>query len=93
MSLLLIVSGCVSFLIVRVVLVIQTCQILWDPTDCTTPSFSVRGIIQVRLLEWVAIPYPRDLPDPGITRGFFSTLQILYCLNHQGNPSFLISHF
>ena len=56
MSLLLIFSGSVSFLIVRVVLVTQTCQILWDPMDCSTPSSSVHGIIQVKILEWVAIP-------------------------------------
>ena len=27
---------------------------------------SVRGILQARILEWVAIPSPEDLPKPGI---------------------------
>ena len=27
---------------------------------------SVQGILQARILEWVAIPSPGDLPDPGI---------------------------
>ena len=29
--------------------------------DCT-----VHGILQTRILEWVAFPSPRDLPNPGI---------------------------
>ena len=27
---------------------------------------SVHGILQARILEWIAIPFPEDLPDPGI---------------------------
>ena len=27
---------------------------------------SVHGILQARILEWVAIPFSRDPPDPGI---------------------------
>ena len=27
---------------------------------------SVHGIFQARILEWVAISYSRDLPEPGI---------------------------
>ena len=27
---------------------------------------SVHGILQTRILEWVAIPFSRALPDPGI---------------------------
>ena len=34
--------------------------------DCNPPGSSVQGILQARILEWVAMPYPRDLPDPGI---------------------------
>ena len=34
--------------------------------DCSPPDSSVRGILQVRTLEWVAISYPGDLLDPGI---------------------------
>ena len=33
--------------------------------DCSLPGSSVRGILQARLLEWVAIASPGDLPDPG----------------------------
>ena len=33
------------------------------------PGSSVHGILQASILEWVAIPFPRDLPDPGIEPG------------------------
>ena len=34
--------------------------------DCSLPGFSVHGILQARTLEWVAMPPPGGLPDPGI---------------------------
>ena len=39
---------------------------LFNPMDCNPPGFSVHGILQARILEWVAIPFSRDLPEPGI---------------------------
>ena len=33
---------------------------------CSLPGSSATGIFQARTLEWVAIPTPGDLPDPGI---------------------------
>ena len=39
---------------------------LSDPVDCSPPDSSVHGILQARIPEWVAIPFSRDLPDPGI---------------------------
>ena len=47
-------------------LVIQSCLILCDPKACNLPGSFVRGIPQGRILEWVAIPSPGDLPDLGI---------------------------
>ena len=35
--------------------VAQSCLTLCDPMDCSLPGFSVHGIFQARLLEWVAI--------------------------------------
>ena len=40
------------------VLVTQLCLTLCDPVDCSPPS-SVNGILQARILEWVAIPFCR----------------------------------
>ena len=34
--------------------------------DCSLPGSSVHGIYQARILEWVAIPSPEDLSNPGI---------------------------
>ena len=34
--------------------------------DYSPPDFSVYGIFQARILEWVAIYYSRNLPDSGI---------------------------
>ena len=47
----------------------QSCLTLFDPMGGSLPSFSVHGIFQARVLEWVAIPSPEDLPDPGIRTG------------------------
>ena len=41
--------------------VAQSCPALCDPMDCT-----VHGILQGRILEWVAFPFSRDLPNPGL---------------------------
>ena len=42
------------------------CPTLCDPMDCSLPVSSVRGVLQTRILEWVAIPFSRVLSDPGI---------------------------
>ena len=34
--------------------------------DGSLPGSSVHGISQTELLQWVAIPFPGDLPDPGM---------------------------
>ena len=31
---------------------------------CSPPGSSVRGILQARVLEWVAIPFSKSLPNP-----------------------------
>ena len=58
--------GCGFCLILQVllcprvcVLVTQSCPTLCGPTDCRLPGFSVRGIFQARILEWVAISFSR----------------------------------
>ena len=34
--------------------------------DCSPPGSSVQGILQARILVWVAVTPSRDLPHPGI---------------------------
>ena len=48
------------------VIVIQSCPVLCSPMDCSPSDFSVHGIIPARILEWVALSSPGDLPNPGI---------------------------
>ena len=52
---------------------------LCDPVDERLPGFSVHGILQVRILEWVAIPFSKVSSQPwdqnqvsGIVSGFFT---------------------
>ena len=63
--------------------VAQSCPTLCDPMD-----YTVHGILQARILEWVAFPFsrgssqPRDRPRP-------QCRQILHQLNHQGSRRML----
>ena len=45
-------------------LVTQPCSTLCDPMDCSLPGSSVHGILQARILEWVALPFPRGSSQP-----------------------------
>ena len=44
--------------------VAQSCPTLCDPMDCCPPDSSVRGILQARILEWVAISFSRGSSWP-----------------------------
>ena len=46
------------------VLVAQSCPNLCDPIDYSSPGSSVHGILQTRILEWVAIPFSRGYSQP-----------------------------
>ena len=39
----------------------QSCPTLCDPMDRGAPDSSVHGILQARILEWVALPSSRDM--------------------------------
>ena len=41
-----------------------SCVQLCDPVDCSPPGSSVRGILQARILEWVAISFSRGSSQP-----------------------------
>ena len=51
--------GWIRYMKLRKVLVAQSCPTLYHPTDCNPPGFSVLGIPQARILEWVAISFSR----------------------------------
>ena len=61
-------------------LVAKPCPTLCDPMDCSPLGFSVHGISQARILEWVAITFSERSSQPRSP----ALLEILYCLSHQG---------
>ena len=42
----------------------QPCLTLGDHMDCSPPRFSIHGILQARILEWVAFPFSRGFSQP-----------------------------
>ena len=62
------------------VFITQSCLTLCDPMDRIPPGFSVHGILQARILEWVAVPFSRGSFQPRvrtqvshIAAGFFTS--------------------
>ena len=80
---------------------------LW-PMDCGPPGFSVHGILQERILEWVAIPFSRGSSQPrdgtqvsSIAGGFFTiwaprethtTIQWIVLAVSLGEPCWTYKH-
>ena len=75
------------------VLVAQLCPTLCDPTGCSTLGFSVHGILQARILEWVAMPFsrgsswPRHRTQISCMVGGLSTVQAAYSEVAQSCPA------
>ena len=42
----------------------ELCLTLCDPMDCSLPGSYVHGILQARILEWVAVPFSRGSSQP-----------------------------
>ena len=56
--------------------------------DSSLPGSFVHGIIQARVLKWVAVPSLGHLPNPGIEpRSSPLQLDSFYCLSHKGAHS------
>ena len=55
------------------------------PVDCSPPGSSVHVILQARILEWVAISFPRRSSPPRDQTWVSQTADILYRLSHQGS--------
>ena len=58
----------------------QSCPVLCDTMDCSPPGFSVHGILQARILEWIAISSYKaswgeltSLRSPVLAGRFFTT--------------------
>ena len=71
--------------------VAQSCPTLCNPMDCSLPGSSIHGILQARVLDWVAISFSRGSSPPSdrthiscITGGFFTAEPVL------GSPLILV---
>ena len=71
-------------------LVFQSCLTLKEPKDYSLPGSSVYGILQARILQWVAIPFlQRIFPTQGLNLSilhFLHCRQILYPMRPWGSP-------
>ena len=75
---------------IRTCVYVQSCPTLCDPLDCNLPGSSVHGILQARILEWVAISSFRGFswPRNWTCISFYSWIGkwILLPLRHLGSP-------
>ena len=84
---------------------LNTIFMLFFPSVCAVLSYSVRpfpsttpphqaplsmGILQARILEWVAMPSSTGSSQPGIEPSLPHCRWILYHLSHQGSPWILV---
>ena len=63
----------------------QLCLTLSNPMDCSPQGFSVYGILQARILEWVAIPFSSGSSWPRGRSQVPHIAGILYHLSYQGS--------
>ena len=73
---------------------LQLCLALCDPLDCNQPGLSVHGILQARMLEWVALLQEVSL-NPGLNQHLLCLLhcrQVLYMPSHHPEPPLHPSH-
>ena len=73
------------------VLVAQSCLTLCGTIDSNLPGSSVHGILQERILEWVALLPSGNLLTQGLNPGLLHWRQILYHLSHQEVFNYLIT--
>ena len=66
-------------------LVTQSCLTLCNSMDYSSPGSSVLGVLQARIVEWVAISFLQGIfLTQGSNLGLLHCKQILYHLSHQG---------
>ena len=59
-------------------------QLFCDRMNCSLPGYSIHGILQARILEWIAISF---LPDPGIEPMSPAFQADSLLLSHQRSPA------
>ena len=75
---------------------LRVCPTLCDPMNRSLPGFSVHGILQARILEWVATPTSKGSSQPRdqTCTSYISCIcrRVLYHSRHLGNPNQLYSN-
>ena len=70
---------------------LQSCPTLCNFVDCSLPGSSVHGILQARILEWVAMPSSRGSSQPRdqarVSCISYIDRQVLYHQCHLGSPT------
>ena len=61
-------------------------------TLCDSMDYTVHGILQARILEWVAFPFFKGSSQPGDWNQVSHIEDILYQLRHKGSPLHLIDN-
>ena len=69
--------------------VVQSCLTFCNPMD-----YTVHGIFQVRILEWVECSLSQEIfPTQGLKPGLPHCRRILYQLSHHGSPPYWRDHW
>ena len=69
---------------------VLSCSVMSDscnPMDCSPPGFFVHGILQARILEWVAIASSRGSSNPGIELASSALAGGFFTTEPPGNPT------
>ena len=71
-------------------IVTQSCPNLCSPMDCSPSGYSIHGILPTRILEWVAISFPRDsrIKD----RAQVSCIADRFCINGASREAPFYTH-
>jgi len=69
---------------------LQSSPTVCDPTDCNPPVSSVHGILQARILKWIAMPSSKgssqSRDQTHISYLSCTGRQVLYHQSHLGKP-------
>ena len=60
------------------------------PALCNPKNYTAHGILQARILKWVAFPLSRDPPNPGIKPRFPALQADSLPAEPQGKPSVMV---
>ena len=70
----------------------ESCLTLCNSMDCSPPGSSVHGILQARILEWVAFPFSRGSSQPRYrTQASPIASRFFTCLSYQGSYTSITS--